>query len=187
MERRDGIKGFAGQAGSVFRNGVYEQVTASLNQAGIDFAELPGVKPNPVLSKVKAGIELAREYKAEAVLAAGGGSVFDSAKIIAAGYHYPGDVWDFFTGAARIKQALPIYGVLTISGTGSEMNCNAVLTREDERKKWGLGSRHLYPRLSIIDPSVQGTLPAQNTAEGAADMITHILGIASTAVPILTS
>ena len=57
--------------GSVFRNGVYEQVTASLNQAGIDFAELPGVKPNPVLSKVKAGIELAREYKAEAVLAAG--------------------------------------------------------------------------------------------------------------------
>lgn len=161
--------------GSVFRNGVYEQVTASLNEAGIEFVELPGVKPNPVLSKVQAGIELAREYKAEAVLAVGGGSVFDSAKIIAAGYHYPGEVWDFFTGAARIKQALPIYGVLTISGTGSEMNSNAVLTREDDRKKWGLGSRHLFPRLSIIDPSVQSTLPAHNTAEGAVDMITHIL------------
>jgi len=161
--------------GSVFRNGVYEQVTASLNEAGIEFVELPGVKKQSPVHKVQAGIELAREYKAEAVLAVGGGSVFDSAKIIAAGYHYPGEVWDFFTGAARIKQALPIYGVLTISGTGSEMNSNAVLTREDDRKKWGLGSRHLFPRLSIIDPSVQSTLPAHNTAEGAVDMITHIL------------
>jgi hypothetical protein len=163
--------------GSVFRNGVYQQVTASLGEAGVGFEELPGVQPNPVLSKVRAGIGLAREYQAEAVIAVGGGSVFDSAKVIAAGYHYPGEVWDFFTGAARIKQALPIYGVLTISGTGSEMNVNAVLTREDDQTKWGIGSKYLYPRLSIIDPSVQSTLPARNTAEGAVDMITHILEV----------
>ncbi|HCF48771.1 MAG TPA: NADH-dependent alcohol dehydrogenase [Syntrophomonas sp.] len=163
--------------GSVFRNGVYEQVASALHEAGVGFVELPGVQPNPVLSKVQTGIELAREYQVEAVIAVGGGSVFDSAKIIAAGYHHPGEVWDFFAGAARIKQALPIYGVLTISGTGSEMNNNAVLTREDDQTKWGLGSKYLYPRLSIIDPSVQSTLPAHNTAEGAVDMITHILEV----------
>ncbi len=163
--------------GSVFRNGVYEQVVASLSASGVEFVELPGVQPNPVLSKVHDGIALAREHHAQAIIAVGGGSVFDSSKIIAAGYHHSGDVWDFFSGAARIKQALPVYGVLTISGTGSEMNLNAVLTREEDRTKWGIGSKYLYPRLSIIDPAVQATLPARNTAEGAADMITHILEV----------
>jgi len=89
------------------------------------------------LEKVKEGIEKARSEQAEAILAVGGGSVFDSAKAIAAGVPYDGDVWDFFAGKARIRSALPVYGVLTLSATGSEMNGNAVVTRPEERKSGG--------------------------------------------------
>lgn len=163
--------------GSIFGNGVYEQVTSSLQVAGISFEELSGVQPNPIISKVQKGIYLARGCQAQAVIAIGGGSVFDSAKAIAAGFYYRGDVWDFFSGQARIKQALPIYGVLTVSGTGSEMNSTAVVTREEDRKKWVMVSSHLYPRLSIIDPAVQASLPARDTAQGAVDIITHLLEV----------
>lgn len=163
--------------GSIFSNGVYEQAASSLQDAGISFEELSGVQPNPIISKVRKGIYLARACKAEAVIAIGGGSVFDSAKTIAAGFYHPGDVWEFFSGEARLKQALPIYGVLTISGTGSEMNNTAVVTREEDQKKWVMVSNHLYPRLSIIDPAVQASLPARDTAQGAADIITHLLEV----------
>lgn len=163
--------------GSIFNNGVYEQVASSLQDAGVSFEELSGVQPNPIISKVQKGIYLARGCRAEAVIAIGGGSVFDSAKAIAAGFYHPGDVWEFFSGEARLKQALPIYGVLTISGTGSEMNSTAVVTREEDKKKWVMVSSHLYPRLSIIDPAVQVSLPARDTAQGAVDIITHLLEV----------
>lgn len=176
---RDGIKQvlLVYGRGSIFSNGVYEQVTSSLQVAGISFEELSGVQPNPIISKVQKGIYLARACQAEAVVAIGGGSVFDSAKAIAVGVYYRGDVWDFFSGQARVKQALPIFGVLTISGTGSEMNNMAVVTREEDQKKWAMGSNHLYPRLSIIDPAVQASLSARDTAQGAIDIITHLLEV----------
>lgn len=163
--------------GSIFRNGVYEQVVSSLQENGIQYEEFCGIQPNPIISKVQQGIQLARASNAQAILAIGGGSVFDSAKILAAGFHYSGEAWDFFTGTARIEKALPVYGILTISGTGSEMNSTAVLTREDEMKKWVVVSNHLFPRLSIIDPSVQVSLSARNTAQGAADIVTHLLEV----------
>lgn len=159
---------------SIKKNGVYDTVTHALNEAGIQFTELSGVKPNPVLTKVQEGIDLAKAHNIDAILAVGGGSVLDSSKAIAVGSLYDGNVWDFFEGKAPITRALPIYAILTLSATGSEMNKNAVVTNEAEGKKWGIGSIHTHPTLSILDPSLQATLPSIQTVNGAIDAISHV-------------
>ena len=161
--------------GSIKRNGVYDQVVKSLKRYGVDWVEVSGVKPNPVLSKVHEAIEIARKEKVEAVLGVGGGSVVDSAKTVAAGVVYEGDIWDAFIGKYVIKEALPIFDVLTISATGTEMNGNAVITNEETNEKYGVSSKALYPKVSIVDPSVQSTLSREQTVYGAVDAIAHIL------------
>ncbi len=160
---------------AIKNNGVYDIVLNSLREANIAVVELPGVKSNPVLSKVEEGIELARSQQVEAVLAVGGGSTFDSSKAIAAGTLYEGSVWDFFGRRKEAKDALPIFGILTISATGSEMNGLGVVTNEREDKKWSLYSPKIYPQVSIIDPSVQTTLPREQTVNGAVDIISHVM------------
>jgi len=161
--------------GSIKRNGVYDQVVESLKKNGIEWIEVSGVKPNPVLSKVHEAIEKAREANVEGILAVGGGSVIDSAKAIAAGFYYEGDIWDAFTGDYEIEKALPIFTILTISATGSEMNGNAVVTNEKTNQKYAFSSEHVYPKVSIIDPTVQFTLPKEQTVYGAVDAIAHVL------------
>ncbi|MDD4223768.1 MAG: iron-containing alcohol dehydrogenase [Candidatus Cloacimonetes bacterium] len=160
--------------GSIRANSVYDQVTASLRSSQIAWAEAWGVQSNPTLAKVRELIELARAEEVQAILAVGGGSVIDSAKATAAGFYLP-DVWDAFTGKERVSQALPVFTVLTLSATGSEMNGNAVITNTAEQKKWSIGSPLLYPRVSIIDPSVQCSLPWRQTVNGALDATAHIL------------
>ncbi len=160
--------------GSIFKNGVYDTVVKSLKESNITFVEMSGVKPNPVLSKVKETVEFMKKEKVDAILAVGGGSVLDTAKISAASYYYDGDPWDFYEGKVTPKKALPIYGVLTISATGSEMNSGGVITNEEEKKKWGWGSKYTYPRLSIVDPSVQASLPLNQTINGAVDTLSHV-------------
>ncbi len=160
--------------GSIKRNGVYDEVTGSLKESGIEFRELSGIKPNPVLSKVYEGIKMGKEMDAQAVLGVGGGSVIDSAKAIAAGIPYDGDVWDFYSGK-NPEKSLPIYAILTISATGSEMNGNSVITKEETMEKRGMhGGVISTPRVSIIDPSVQFSLPKEQTVYGAIDAITHV-------------
>src|SRR5512135_3612803 len=115
------IKSFGGSVlmvygmGSVRTSGVYEQVLNSLKEAGVDIVELPGVKSNPLLSKAREGIELARSRKVDVVLAVGGGSVIDTAKTIAAGAMADHDPWEFFVYTKLVKEALPILVVLTLS------------------------------------------------------------------------
>jgi len=138
--------------GSIKKNGVYDTVIASLQEQGIDWVELWGVVPNPVLSKVMEGISLAKESGVDGVLAVGGGSVIDTAKAIASGI-YLDDVWASFLGKEKIKQALPLFVVLTISATGSECNGNFVITNEETKQKLGNHSPLVYPKVSIIDPS----------------------------------
>ncbi|MDI3525471.1 MAG: alcohol dehydrogenase [Candidatus Atribacteria bacterium] len=161
--------------GSIKRNGVYEQVISSLKENGLQWVELSGVKPNPLLSKVKEGIELSSREKVEAILAVGGGSVIDSAKAIAVGFHYSGDIWDIFLGKHSPEKALPIFTVLTMSATGSEMNCGAVITKDETLEKYSFVSEHVYPQVSVVDPSVQFTLPPEQTVYGAIDTIAHVL------------
>lgn len=160
--------------GSIRANGVHSQVVESLKTAGIDWVEGWGVRTNPTLAKVRELIDLARAESVDAILAVGGGSVIDTAKSVSAGYHMD-DIWNAFTGSERIQKALPIYTVLTISATGSEMNSFAVISNTDELKKWGIGSPLLFPKVTFIDPSVQCSLPFKQTVNGALDAIAHIL------------
>ena len=112
-----------------FKSGAYSQVTDMLNKTGITFSEINDVKPNPLIDKVREGISRVKAGGIDAVLPVGGGSVFDTAKAIAAGSCYSGDVWDFFTGKAKITKVLPIYGVLTASASSSEVNNIAVVSK----------------------------------------------------------
>ena len=160
--------------GNIKRNGVYDQVTKSLKAQSIEFVELSGVKPNPVLSKVNEGINLAKEAHVDGIIAVGGGSVIDTSKTIAAGFYRDGDIWDAFIGKYKAKKSLPIYVVLTISATGSEMNGGAVITNEETKQKFSFWTEKSYPRVSILDPSVQSSLPPIQTANGASDIISHV-------------
>jgi len=160
--------------GSIKKNGIYDKVTSSLREAGITVIEYPGVKSNPVLSHVQGGIELAKREGVEVILAVGGGSVIDSAKAIAAGARVEHDVWDFFTFAKPIHDALPIITVVTVSASASEMNGGAVLTREDGAFKFGISSPFLYPRVSILDPTALFSLDAKYTAYSTVDILAHM-------------
>ncbi len=160
--------------GSIRKNKVYDQVCQSLKTHGIKWEEGWGVVPNPTLDKVRELIEIAKSSQVEAIIGIGGGSVIDTAKTVAAGV-YLDDVWNAFTRKEQIRQALPVYTVLTLSATGSEMNGNAVITNREIRHKGAIYSPLLYPRVSIIDPSVQSSLPFHQTVNGALDAISHIL------------
>lgn len=175
--KKDGIKKvlllYGG--GSIKKNGVYEKVVRSLTEHGIEKVEVSGVRPNPVLSKVHEAIEVARKEQVQAILAVGGGSVVDSAKAVAAGFYYEGDIWDAFIGKYNIKKALPLYAILTMSATGTEMNGNAVVTNEKTGEKFYFGSKYTYPVLSIVDPTTQFSLPKEQIIYGAIDAISHVM------------
>jgi alcohol dehydrogenase YqhD (iron-dependent ADH family) len=161
-------------SGSIKQNGVYGQILEALKQLDINLTEAWGVQANPTLDKVNEIISIAKENKVQAILAVGGGSVIDTAKTVAAGI-YQDDPWMLFSGKATVQKALPLYTILTLSATGSEMNGNAVITNTQTRQKWAFASLHVYPQLSIIDPAVQCSLPFKQTANGAIDATAHIL------------
>lgn len=163
--------------GSVRTTGLYDRVRASLAQAGVEVEDLAGVQPNPVVSKVREGIALCRERNLEAVIPVGGGSVYDTAKAVAAGVRYEGDIWELYGDRIPVKGALPIFGILTTSATGSEMNRGSIITNEATRQKWGLHSDFIYPTVSIIDPELQATLPRNQTVWGGIDTIVHVLEV----------
>ncbi|MCL7488281.1 MAG: iron-containing alcohol dehydrogenase [Desulfobulbaceae bacterium] len=161
--------------GSIKKNGIYDKVTASLQEAGVAIIEHGGVQSNPLLSHVREGIDRVRHNEVDVVVAVGGGSVLDSAKAICAGAAAAHDVWKFFSGKKSVKAALPLTTVLTLAASGSEMNSGMVITRDETREKFGFGSRHLYPKTSILDPETTYTVPKNYTAYGAVDAIAHVL------------
>lgn len=161
--------------GSIKKSGLYDRVIASLKEANVEMVELAGVKPNPRLSLVQEGIKICKEQGIDSILAVGGGSVIDSAKGIAAGSVYDGDVWDFYTGKATIEKALPIGVVLTIPAAGSESSGGSVITNEDGWYKKAAGGDAIRPQFSILNPVLTYTLPDYQTACGITDMFAHIL------------
>ncbi len=160
--------------GSVVRSGLLDRVKASLTDAGLDFVELGGVKPNPRSGLVYEGIELCRQEKVDFVLAVGGGSAIDSAKAIAAGVLYDGDFWDFYMGKP-ITKALPIGTILTIAAAGSEGSGDSVITREEGMYKRGASGEAIRPAFSILNPALTQTLPSYQTACGITDIMAHLL------------
>jgi len=169
-----------GQA-SLKQNGLYGRIVASLRAAGIELAEHGGARSNPLLSHVREGIDRARAHRAAVIVAAGGGSVIDTAKAIAAGVPAGHDVWKFFTGKKGIKTTLPVTVVLTLAASGSEMNSGMVITNDDTREKFGFGHRLLHPKVSILDPRATFSVPPAHTVYGAIDAISHVLEFYMTA------
>jgi len=145
--------------GSIKRSGLYGQVMESMDNAGVEVFELEGVQPNPRLG-----------------LTVGGGSVIDSAKAIALNACYEGEsMWDFVEKKAEPESALPVGAVLTIPAAGSESSDVAVITNEEGMLKWGYHNELIYPEFAIINPELTFTLPREQVASGAADIISHVM------------
>ncbi|MGI6201008.1 MAG: iron-containing alcohol dehydrogenase [Christensenellales bacterium] len=161
--------------GSVQRSGLYDRVTASLEAAGLQVVPLGGVQPNPRLTLVREGIDLCRRRGVDFLLAVGGGSVIDSAKAIAVGAPDKGNVWDFYIGLRQPTARLPLGVVLTIPAAGSEASNSSVITNEQGWLKRGLGSEVIRPDFAILNPVLTYTLPAYQTACGAADIMAHVM------------
>ena len=160
--------------GSVVKSGLLDRVKKSLAEAGIAFAELGGVVPNPRSGLVYEGIEICKRENIDFILAVGGGSVIDSAKAIALGALYEGDFWDFYLGK-RVKKALPVATILTISAAGSEGSNGSVITHENGMLKRACGGDAMRPVFSILNPELTCSLPNYQTACGSTDMMAHVM------------
>ena len=163
---------FGGQ--SAKKSGLLDTVELSLKNENIEFIELGGVHPNPLDTLVYKGIEIFKKQEFDFILAVGGGSVIDSAKAIAMGCCYDGDFWDFYSGKATAKKALPVGTVLTIAAAGSEGSGDSVITKKEGMIKRGAGSDCIRPRFSILNPALTQTLPPYQTACGATDIMAHV-------------
>lgn len=157
------------------RDGLFATVSKSLDEQGVQFVECGGIVSNPLISKVREGIELAREHQVDAVLSVGGGSVLDSSKAIAAGTLYQGDVWDLFVGKGTIDAALPLFDILTLAATGSEMNNGAVVTNDETKEKFAIGSVHTFPKVSIVNPALMQSVSRDYLVYSAADIVAHAI------------
>jgi alcohol dehydrogenase YqhD (iron-dependent ADH family) len=160
---------------SAIKSGLLDKVCGLLSDEGIEFFKLGGVVPNPRLSKVYEGIELCRKEGIDFILAVGGGSVIDSAKAIACGVPFEGDVWDFYLGKLHAEVCLPVASVLTIPAAGSEMSESSVITNEDGGVKLGYSNDITRPKFAIMNPVRTFTLPPYQTAAGVTDMIMHTM------------
>ncbi len=177
--RKDGAKKVLIHYGSerIVTNGLMKRLTDQLDKEGIGYITLGGVKPNPRVSLVRTGIELGRKEEIDYIVAAGGGSVIDSAKAIAYGlYDNSGkDVWDFYDGTRKPEGAYPIGVILTLSATGSEMSDSSVITNEDGGLKRGYNSDFCRPRFALLDPELTYSVPPYQTSCGTADMMMHTM------------
>ena len=158
--------------GSIKRNGIYDSVKKLLKDYNI--IELDKIEPNPKIETVRRGVKLCKENNIDVILAVGGGSTIDCAKVVAAGAFYDGDPWDLVTNPEKIDKVLPIVTILTLAATGSEMNGNAVISKMDTNEKLGTASVNMKPQVSILDPEYLYTLPSIQTAAGTADIMSHV-------------
>ena len=161
--------------GSIKKNGVYEEITGILKEAGKSITEFTGIMSNPTWAKVKEGAGLARENKVDLVLAVGGGSVIDCCKIVCAQAVTDEDLWELEMVQHKAPSAapIPLGAVVTASGTGAEMNGGAVITNEETKIKGGMFAA--APRFAILDPAYTMSLPRMQVLSGAFDTLSHAM------------
>ena len=162
--------------GSIFKNGVYDQVKAAL--VGFDLVEFGGIEPNPRYETLMKAVEIVQKEQIGFLLAVGGGSVLDGVKFIAAAALWEnGDPWNFLSNryAMPVTKALPLGSVLTLPATGSEMNGNSVVTRQSTREKLAFNSDAVLPQFSILDPTTVFSLPEKQVANGIVDAFVHVI------------
>lgn len=163
--------------GSIKKNGLYDAVTKEISGAGLDFVEISGIEPNPRIDSVREGARICKENGVDVVLAVGGGSVIDASKWIAAAAKSEIDPWDFLSKKAPVESALPVLSVLTLSATGSEMDCGGVISNPATNDKIGRMEEKLLPKVSFLDPTLTYSVSAYQTACGSADMMSHIMEV----------
>ncbi len=163
--------------GSIKRNGIYDQVVAALKDCGKEIFEDAGVMPNPTVEKLYEGVERARKAKADLILAVGGGSVCDYAKAVSVSVHCDEDPWDkYFLRFEEPSCAIvPVGCVLTMVGTGSEMNGGSVITNHAQKLKIGhVFGENVFPKFSVLNPEFTYTLPKYQMVSGIYDIFNHI-------------
>lgn len=160
---------------SVKKSGLLERVEGYLKEAGLEYVEHGGVKPNPRVSHVREGIKIVREQNVDFLLAVGGGSVIDAAKAIGAGALYDGDVWDFYSGKANVEKVMPLGSILTIAAAGSEGSPHSVVNNEELGKKIGIYSEAFRPLFTIENPELTYSVPNYQKACGIFDTMMHTM------------
>ena len=163
--------------GSIKRNGIYDQVMDILKKAGKEVTEISGVMSNPTADKLKDGVQIARKANVDFILAVGGGSCCDYAKALSVSVHYDGDPWDkyFLKMEEPDCEIVPVGCVLTMVGTGSEMNAGSVITNHEQKLKIGhVFGEEVMPRFSILNPEFTMTVPQYQMISGIYDMFNHI-------------
>ena len=165
--------------GSVKKNGIYDEIISLLRDADLETVDFPGIMANPTYEKVLEGARLAREENVGLILGVGGGSVMDCCKAISLAAVYDGDIWkDYWARNGVIGfEPLPLGVVVTVTGTGSEMNGGAVITNEALKVKTGRDYPACNPRFALLDPTYTFTVPALQTAAGGFDTLSHIMEI----------
>ncbi len=162
--------------GSVVKSGLLGKIEAQLQAAGLFTKAKGGVQPNPRLSWVREAVKEAIDFKADFILAIGGGSVIDSAKATAHGTANPEiDVWSFWNGTVKLERSLPVGAVLTLSAAGSETSDSAVITNEETGKKAGLNTPFNRPAIAFMNPELTFTVPKKQLVCGIADILMHTL------------
>ena len=162
--------------GSVVRSGLLDEVTASLEEAGLEYMTVGGVKPNPRLSFAREAVKKSIEFGTDFVLAVGGGSVIDTSKAVAHGTANPDtDIWEFWSKKQTVKKSLPVGVVLTLAAAGSETSDSAVLTNEETKIKRGLSTDFNRPAFAIMNPELTYTLPKYQVGCGIVDIMMHTL------------
>ena len=160
--------------GSIKRAGIYDRALEILQEAGLTVLELSGVEPNPRIESVRKGVEICKKEKIDMILSIGGGSVIDCGKVIAAGACSEEDPWELVLHPEKIKAALPLYCVLTLAATGSEMDGAAVISDLEKQEKWVTASESMKPVMAVMDPEYTFSVSRKQTAAGTADIISHI-------------
>lgn len=164
--------------GSIKKNGIYDEVIKILNENGKNIAEVSGVMPNPTLNKLYEGIEIARQHNVDLILAVGGGSVCDYSKALSVSIHCKEDPWDkyFIKFEEPDCDIIPVGCILTMAGTGSEMNAGAVITNQDKKLKIGhvFADENIMPRFSILNPKFTLSLSYYQMVSGIYDIFNHI-------------
>ena len=163
--------------GSIKRNGIYQEVTGILNEAGKSIVEFPGIMANPTYAKVQEGAKLARENHVDMILAVGGGSVMDCCKAVALAARYGGDIWENFWAHPGVInfEPLPLGVIVTVAGTGSECNGGAVITNEEKKVKTGRDYPQLNPQFALMDPIYTYSVPKSQMVSGGFDILSHIM------------
>jgi NADP-dependent alcohol dehydrogenase len=160
--------------GSIFKNGVHDRIKEVLKNFSI--TEFGGIEPNPSYETCMDAVGIIKAEKIDFILAAGGGSVIDAAKFIAAAALYDrGDPWNILARNIPVTAALPLGAILTLPATGSEMNKNSVISRKSTGEKLAFGSQYSFPRFSVLMPEAAATLPQRQVANGIADAFVHVL------------